>query len=288
MATVTGLTAARMLEIEDASIISGEINGSGHLILTTHGGDEIDAGYVIDSVPDASETVKGIVELATQAEAAAGSSADRAVTPASLAPIFSGLDSRLDAHDGNVASLDSRLDALEAVTPAQVGITGEIRMWPVAAAPSGWMLCEGGAISRTTYSALYTLLGNNYGAGDGSTTFNVPDLRGRVPVGFNGSDTDFNSRGKTGGEKTHILTTSEMPSHNHTQDQHNHAANNGGNFITDSGSGPGANYGLQNGTFYNFRTSFTQLATPTNQAAGGGGAHNNLQPYQVVKFIIKL
>lgn len=87
MATVTGLTSARMLAIEAESIVNGAIDGSGHLQLTTHGGTVIDAGAVLGSVPDASDTVVGIVELATDAEVQAGTDTTRAVTPATLASI---------------------------------------------------------------------------------------------------------------------------------------------------------------------------------------------------------
>lgn len=81
MATVTGLTAARMQEIIDATIVSAYINVSGHLILVLYDTTEIDVGYMLASVPDASETVKGIVELATPAETITGTDNTRAVTP---------------------------------------------------------------------------------------------------------------------------------------------------------------------------------------------------------------
>jgi len=164
------------------------------------------------------------------------------------------------------------------------GMTGEIRIWAAASAPSGWALCEGQAISRTTFAALFALLGTNYGAGDGSSTFNVPDMRGRVPVGFDSTQTEFDTRGKTGGEKTHLLTSAEMPSHTHTQNSHAHSIQ--GNGALTDGS-PGTLYQIQNGTFYGFRTAGTNAATATNQNTGGGGAHNNIQPYNTVKYIIK-
>jgi hypothetical protein len=89
MSTVDGLTKDRMLAIEAASVVSGEVdNGTGHLILTTHGGTEIDAGNVMGNAVDATTTLKGIVELATDAEALTGTDTVRAVTPANLKPIF--------------------------------------------------------------------------------------------------------------------------------------------------------------------------------------------------------
>lgn len=89
MATVTGLTADRMLDIEAASIVNGYINGSGHLILVQHDGTEIDAGDALLAVPDATTTQTGKVELATTTETNAGVDSVRAVTPASLATVLS-------------------------------------------------------------------------------------------------------------------------------------------------------------------------------------------------------
>jgi microcystin-dependent protein len=82
-----------------------------------------------------------------------------------------------------------------------------------SAAPSGWLLCDGTAVSRTTYNNLFAVIASVYGAGDGTTTFNVPDLRGRVPVGKNTAT--FGSLAATGGEETHVITAPEMPSHTH-------------------------------------------------------------------------
>jgi hypothetical protein len=105
MATVTGLTAARMLAIEAASIVAGEVdNGTGHLVLTTQGGTDIDAGYVMGNAVDATETLKGIAELATNAEVAAGTDTSRIVTPAGLASVLS-LFQPFDAALADIADL---------------------------------------------------------------------------------------------------------------------------------------------------------------------------------------
>ena len=92
---------------------------------------------------------------------------------------------------------------------------GVINMYGGSSAPTGWLLCDGSAVSRTTYSELFTAISTTYGSGDGSTTFNVPNLSGKVPVGKDSADTDFDTLGETGGSKTHTLTTAQLPSHTH-------------------------------------------------------------------------
>ncbi len=79
-----------------------------------------------------------------------------------------------------------------------------------AAAPTGWLLCQGQAISRTTYAQLFSVIGTTYGSGDGKTTFNLPDMRGRVAVG-----SDANSRARNAVQTAHKLGISEIPSHSH-------------------------------------------------------------------------
>lgn len=82
---------------------------------------------------------------------------------------------------------------------------GTVQAWAGTSAPAGCLLCQGQAVSRTTYSALYSVIGTKYGSGDGSTTFNVPDMRSNIPVGYKSGDSDFGTVGKSGGNKTQNL-----------------------------------------------------------------------------------
>src|SRR4051812_11839600 len=88
---------------------------------------------------------------------------------------------------------------------------GELRMVSFGFAPNGWVICDGRLLDKTTYLALYTLLGTTYG-GDGVTTFGVPDLRGRAAagIGMNGV-----TLGSTGGAESHTLTAAQIPGHTH-------------------------------------------------------------------------
>lgn len=97
--------------------------------------------------------------------------------------------------------------------------TGIISLFAGSTAPSGYLACDGSAVSRDTYSALFAVIGTTYGAGDGSTTFNLPDLSGRVAIGASTS----HAMGTTGGEETHTLTSGELAAHAHEVPQHGHA-----------------------------------------------------------------
>jgi microcystin-dependent protein len=177
---------------------------------------------------------------------------------------------------------------------------GSIIQWSSDTAPANWLICDGAAVSRNTYSSLFAAIGTTYGVGDGSTTFNIPNLKGKVAVGKDSAQTEFDTLGEAGGAKTHTLTSGEMPSHTHTgttstdgshvhgqygrwssYSTHNHYQGPTG---AAESSNPDQGVSSNMGNTY---ASGSHAHTFTTTATGGGGAHNNLQPYMVFNYIIK-
>ena len=184
---------------------------------------------------------------------------------------------------------------------------GTILPYPSEEAPSGWLICDGREVSRTKYARLFAVIGTRFGAGDGSTTFNLPDLRGRTCVGLNIDDTDFNTIGKTGGEKSHTLTIDELPSHDHvisSVPNHTHSISSDGshthyyNVGNPNFLGSYIGLGLSGSNINSSSAGAHNHGGATGSAGahdhggltgrvGGGLPHNNLQPYLVLNFIIK-
>jgi microcystin-dependent protein len=171
--------------------------------------------------------------------------------------------------------------------------SGSVISYAGASAPTGWLLCSGQTVSRTTYSSLFAAIGTTYGSGDGSTTFALPDLRGRVVAGIDnmgGSDAGrldiANSSGTVVGSQYVTLTSAEMPVHTHIQNSHHHEIHRSNQAATSVGADASVLYRtlVNTGAVY----TNTQGQTATNQNAGGGGAHNNMQPTMVLNYIIKV
>lgn len=143
---------------------------------------------------------------------------------------------------------------------------GSVQLYAGATAPNKWLICDGRAVSRTTYALLFAAIGVAYGAGDGSTTFNLPDFRGRTAIGAGtGTATDATAHtlGSIGGEETHTLTIAEMPSHNHSGSTLSWNASNAGT-----------------------RDAFRSPSDGYTSNTGGGQAHNIMQPYTAINYII--
>lgn len=146
-------------------------------------------------------------------------------------------------------------------------VAGEIKMFGGSTEPPGWLFCNGSAVSRTVYSLLFTAIGTTFGAGDGSTTFNLPNFGGRMPIGV-GASAGLTTRtlGQTGGAETHQLTDAEMPSHTHNITNRRTSVNN-------TGSSPAG-------------TSGSGISNATTSSAGSDQPHNNMSPFLGINFII--
>lgn len=211
-------------------------------------------------------------------------------------------------NDGNTSQwmelLSSAVPAVNEIMPY-----GTIVQTARTSAPAGWLLCQGQLISRATYAGLFAAIGTTYGSGDGSTTFGIPNLQGVVPVGKTASGT-FAALGGTGGAETHTLTEAQIPSHTHIQNAHNHTQDSHGHVVSANSfagdrqiavgplGGDGDKYSLSDSgndastttaNIYARGTTATNQSTiATNQSTGGGQAHNNLQPYIVLNYMIKV
>ena len=174
-----------------------------------------------------------------------------------------------------VPDKDGTIATLSDVMP-----TGSVTPYAGLIEPSDWLFCYGQAVSRTTYAALFAVVSTTYGVGDGSTTFNLPDLRGRVVAGkddMGGASAnrltdqtgglDGDVLGKTGGEEAHVLSTTSMPAHTHTV-----TAVGSGSLVVTNTSG----------------SSAAGSSSLTTSSVGSGSAHNNVQPTIILNYIIKI
>lgn len=177
------------------------------------------------------------------------------------------LTARVTAAEGKAKTTDSTIAStrsdLEASILKAVPI-GTIVMWATSTPPEGWLLCNGKEVSRAAYAELFKVLGTSVGAA-GSSSFRIPDLSGRFPLGTS------NAHGlhSTGGAETHTLTVGEMPTHDHGV---------GGN-IVQRGSGGDA--------FRELAGSYPGGNNQSSQRVGGGQPHNNMPPFYGINFIIR-
>lgn len=177
--------------------------------------------------------------------------------------------------DGTALTADSASAGGVKWAAASGAPTGAIIQYGAAAAPTGWVLCDGAAISRTTFSALFAVIGTTYGVGDGSTTFNVPDFRGRVPTGYaaSGGHADVNTLGNNDG----VAAANRRSKHRHTAHTHLLWTPGGGTTTLRQDS--------------TVSSAGTSGAPPSTQSADGGSGNANdsldAPAYLVVNYIIK-
>lgn len=249
--------------LDNNGIRAGTSDGSdtGFTTLSGGGDNSINRGATVTCYGNEHASGPGYVQL--EAGNVAGAKVD----------LRSGATSRLAInHDGS-ATVDATF-AASLASALGAAITGEGRLWHTGTPPTGWLLCDGSAVSRSTYAALFAVIGTTFGAGNGTTTFNLPDFRGRAPIGVGtGSGLTARALADQVGVESVTLTAAQsgLPEHTH---------NIGGSASIASSAG-------------------VSTAAPGNGDSGidslgvvGGGqsassSHTNMQPSLAVHFIIK-
>lgn len=167
----------------------------------------------------------------------------------------------------------TRFTVKEGISVADDNVVGGYPLIPVgglmpyagATSPEGWLLCDGTAINRTTYANLFALIGTTYGSGNGTTTFNVPDMRSRMPIGA-GAGTGLTSRAlaATGGAESVVIASGNLPTHTHSI-AHDHAD------VTSTGQSVGHTHSIDppNTTSGNDNTGHTHSIDPPSTGSGG-------------------
>ena len=254
--------------------------------------------------------VTEIKPTAADASVVTATLADDAVTNAKIADDAVNADSVADNSIGAAAiNIDGNGTSGQAVVSdgdgsfsyqSNIVPSGALMPYAGASAPTGFLLCDGSAVSRSTYATLFAALdnGNIYGAGDGSSTFNLPDLRGRVIAGqddMGGASANRltdqtgglngDTLGDTGGSETHTLTTAQLASHTHTfSDTDSHTVSFPRTFISGAANNSvnvdGSGERHDGGTL-------TVSISGTTSSTGSGSAHNNVQPTIILNYIIK-
>lgn len=216
---------------------------------------------------------------------------------------FSALQDNLDlnSHDitgtGNIditGTIESSGDIL--CNGGSLVPLGVVLPYAGTSAPTNWLFCYGQEVSRTTYASLFAIISTTYGAGDASTTFNLPDLRGRVVAGqddMGGTSAnrltnqsgglDGDTLGASGGEETHVLTTAELAAHTHGAGSYETVNNDvmrNPNTDTNNQTGGGGNI---------VKSATTQRLSiqGTSGSTGSDTAHNNVQPTFILNYIIR-
>ena len=183
-----------------------------------------------------------------------------------------------------VQNFQAIIQALASDVDAAIGQSiynpGDLKISASSAVPTGWLQCDGSAVSRTTYANLFAALDTIWGNGDGSSTFNLPDYRGRTIVG-SGSGTGLTARtlASHGGEEAHQLSANELAEHFHTfgvDQTQNTSASGGSVFIGGNAGDPTPFFG---------QSSYGGTIETSN--VGANQAHNTMQPFAVCTVLVK-
>lgn len=230
-------------------------------------------------------TTKWVVDRILDLATSVGNDIDAEVTARANA------DNDLQAQITDVvtnlnAEYTQRVNADNAIIPYLVP-SGVMMDWPALVPPSGWLICDGSAVSRTTFSNLFGLIGTTFGAGNGTTTFNLPNMQGKFSVGYQGTDGDYNAINKQGGEKRHQLTEPEHAIHNHSYKDSYFKAESGPGQPTLGGielTSP--SIGANNPSLFN-NAQYLYYRTGTTGTEGGNQPHENRPPFVTLNKIIK-
>ena len=202
---------------------------------------------------------------------------------------YTSLDRALSTFESYI---ENKIDSIETPPIGIISPFGGIN------APPGWLICDGSAVSRILYDELFQVIGTTYGSGDGSTTFNLPDLRKKIPIGYSSSDQGYDTLGNSIGNETHSLSVDELAKHNHSGSTgnaggHNHfmynkwnsyaAGDSSGNGFTSPGNGWN-----QDGWADNYTGSVGDHShSVTIENTGKGDPFSLIQPSMLMNYIIK-
>ena len=192
---------------------------------------------------------------------------------------FTGIPSGPTATTGtNTTQLATTAFVNASITANPGVLTGSLLMWPTTSAPTGYLNCDGTAVSRTTYAALFAVVSTTFGTGDGSTTFNLPNYTNRMPYGT--------TIGSTGGSADAVVVTHTHTATSTVTDPGHHHLGSVYNYYNGSTGSGGYVSGINQSTATTDSTTGITVAT-TNASAGVSGTNANLPPYLGINFIIK-